>query len=300
MNILVTGGTGFIGKALVQQLIGLGATCYIVTRSPKKSIDPSIHYITWEAIKNLSFTTSIDAIYNLAGESINNRWTKKNKEKIVQSRLESTQTLISWLQRQAQAPLVFINASAVGYYGTSTTNPFSEDSISTSEDFLASTVKKWEECASLAATTGIRTVYARFGIVLDRFGGALPKMLLPYKLLIGGPLGHGNQWMSWIHLDDAVKLLILALKDNTISGPLNIVAPYPVTMDEFSDILSKVMRKSNIFRVPSFVLKLFLGEMSLLVIEGQKVIPKIANEKNFEYNYPTLIEALDQIIPRYS
>jgi uncharacterized protein (TIGR01777 family) len=300
MNILVTGGTGFIGTALVQQLISLGATCFIVTRSPKKSIDSSIHYITWESIRNLSFTTPIDAIYNLAGESINSRWTDKRKEKIVQSRLESTHTLISWLQRQAQAPSVFINASAIGYYGTSTSTHFSEDSISSSDDFLASTVKKWEECSSLATAFDIRIVYARFGIVLDRSGGALPKMLLPYKLFIGGPLGHGNQWMSWIHLDDAVNLLILALQDNSINGPLNIVAPNPVTMDEFSSILSKVMHKSNIFRVPSFVLKLLLGEMSLLVLEGQKVTSKIANDKNFHFQYPTLIEALDKILPHYS
>jgi uncharacterized protein (TIGR01777 family) len=217
---------------------------------------------------------------------------EKTKDKILQSRIQSTSKLITWLERQAQRPNLFINASAIGYYGTSESNTFTEHDKPTPTDFLAETVSTWEHIAKKAEELGIRTVLARFGIVLGLEGGALPKMILPYKLFIGGPIGNGSQWMSWIHVKDVIGLLLYSIENKEIHGPMNVVSPNPVTMKEFSQVLSTCLHRPNLLKVPEFALQILLGEMSMLILEGQKVLPTIALQTNYNFQFPSLKDAL--------
>ncbi|GGI17159.1 TIGR01777 family oxidoreductase [Gottfriedia solisilvae] len=294
MNILLTGGTGFIGSLLVKELIRKEYHCYVVTRSHTDSQIPQVTFITWEQLTSNSFDEPIDVVINLAGESINSgRWTNSVKDKILQSRIQSTSKLITWLERQAHRPNLLINASAIGFYGTSETKTFTENDKPKSTDFLATTVRTWENVATKAEELGIRTVLARFGIVLGLEGGALPKMILPYKLFIGGPIGSGSQWMSWIHLKDVVGLIVHSIENKEIHGPMNFVSPTPVTMKEFSKILSKSLKRPNLLKVPEFVLQMLLGEMSMLILEGQKVSPTVAIQTNYNFQFTSLKDALD-------
>jgi len=294
MNILLTGGTGFIGSLLVKELIRKEYHCYVVTRSHTDSQIPQVTFITWEQLTSNSFDEPINVVINLAGESINSgRWTNSVKDKILQSRIQSTSKLITWLERQAHRPNLLINASAIGFYGTSETKTFTENDKPKSTDFLATTVRTWENVATKAEELGIRTVLARFGIVLGIEGGALPKMILPYKLFIGGPIGSGSQWMSWIHLKDVVGLIVHSIENKEIHGPMNFVSPTPVTMKEFSEILSKSLNRPNLLKVPEFALQMLLGEMSMLILEGQKVSPTVAIQTNYNFQFTSLKDALD-------
>jgi len=294
MKILLTGGTGFIGSQLVNELTKNNFHCFIVTRTNMESAHPLVSYIKWDSLVSNSFQQTIDVIINLAGESINSgRWTNKIKNKILQSRIESTNNLITWLERQAHRPNLFINASAIGFYGTSTSLTFNEHDKPMSKDFLATTVYDWEQAAQKAERLGIRTVLARFGLVLDLNGGALPKMILPYKYYIGGPIGSGTQWISWIHQQDVVGIILHIINDNEIKGPINVVSPNPVTMNEFSKLLSSSLGRPNYIKVPGFMLNILLGEMSMLILKGQKVLPTVALQTNYNFQFPSLEEALD-------
>ncbi|MFD3448101.1 TIGR01777 family oxidoreductase [Microbacteriaceae bacterium 4G12] len=297
MRIAISGGTGFIGRALSAYLASNGHTVYILSRSNHAATEANIHYIQWKAEDESFPLTSIDAFINLAGESINSgRWTKERKERILTSRIYITKGNIRQLTALPKPPKVFINASAIGYYGTSLTETFTERHLRHGDDFLATTVVAWEQEAAKAEEFGIRTVYTRFGIVLGKDGGALPKMLLPYQLFIGGTVGSGKQWMSWVHLDDVVKMITFALETEAIQGPLNITAPHPITMKEFSQVIAKVMKKPHWIPVPSFALKLLLGEMSTLILDGQKVLPEKALHNGYVYSYANLEEALMNIL----
>lgn len=294
MKVLLTGGTGFIGALLVKELVRKKYHCYVVTRNHIKEQVPQVTYISWELLTSNSFNESIDVVINLAGESINSgRWTNDTKDKILQSRIQSTTKLITWMERQAHRPKLLINASAIGVYGTSETKTFTENDKPTTTDFLATTVRSWENIAIKAETLGIRTVFARFGIVLGLKGGALPKMILPYKLFIGGPIGSGSQWMSWIHQNDVVGLIIHSIENEEIHGPINVVSPNPVTMKEFSKVLSNSLHRPNLLKVPEFALQILLGEMSMLVLEGQKVLPTIALQTHYNFQFTSLKAALD-------
>jgi uncharacterized protein len=297
MKILLTGGSGFIGSQLANAFTRKEYHCYIVTRNISVSTNQFITYISWDQLITNSFQESIDVVINLAGESINSgRWTKQLKDKILQSRLETTNILISWFERQAHRPNLFINASAIGYYGTSKSVAFNEHDKPISTDFLASTVMNWEDVAKKAEDLGIRTVLARFGLVLGLSGGALPKMILPYKLYIGGPIGKGSQWISWIHEKDVVGLIFHVIENTGIHGPINLVSPNPVRMEEFSQILSSVLHRPNSLNVPEITLQILLGEMSMLILEGQKVMPTVAIQTNYNFQYPSLKEALTLIL----
>ncbi|EJQ55032.1 TIGR01777 family protein [Bacillus cereus BAG6X1-2] len=297
VKIAISGGSGFIGKYLSSFFIQKGYTVYILTRKKTAETSPTnLQYVQWTPDLQTFPLSSIDVVINLAGESINSRWTKKQKETILNSRIQTTRGLIKQLQALATKPHTFINASAIGYYGTSETESFTEQQEIPGNDFLAETVFLWEQEASKARSLGIRTIYSRFGVVLGADGGALPKMLLPYQLYIGGTIGSGNQWLSWIHIDDVVRMIDFIIHKEEIDGPLNITAPLPIRMKEFGETIATIMRKPHWLPVPSFMLHALFGEMSILVLEGQHVLPIKAIEHGYQYTFPTVNHALRNIL----
>lgn len=295
MKIAITGGTGLVGKALSDELIREGHEVFILTRkSVQTGQNPK--YVQWlnpgdQPEKELQ---GIDALVNLAGASINNRWTKEYKRKIVDSRLQAASEVKRIMEELNPHPAVLVNASAVGYYGTSLNEVFTEQDDA-GNDFLAATVTSWEAAANSSKDVGVRVVLARFGVILDKDAGALPRMVLPYRFFSGGKIGTGSQWLSWIHLKDVVRGIVFVIENDQIDGPVNFTAPSPLNMDEFGRTLSRVMKRPHWLPVPSFALKIALGEMSKLVLEGQRVNPEKLLTAGFTFKYPDLESALNEI-----
>ncbi|GKU85242.1 TIGR01777 family oxidoreductase [Niallia sp. NCCP-28] len=297
MNFLIAGGTGLIGQKLIQRLIEENHHIFCLTRSLKnKTNTNNLTFIQWmhdgkqpcEELKG----KKIDIIINLAGKSLNSgRWTENRKKQIVESRIKATMSILTIIKNLTHKPILFLNASAIGIYGTSETKTFKETD-SPANDFLASTVAKWEECAKKAAAYSIRTVYCRFGVVLSNKGGALPKLMLPYQLFFGGKIGRGTQWISWIHIEDCIKAMLFIIDHSTIQGPVNFTAPQPVTMKQMGEIISKQLHRPNWLPIPSLFLKTLLGEMSILITEGQYVESKVLTQNNFPYTFPSLQKAI--------
>ncbi|WP_307728855.1 TIGR01777 family oxidoreductase [Alkalicoccobacillus plakortidis] len=250
MKIAITGGSGFIGQKLTAQLTSAGHDVLILTRSleGKKQTD-NVSYVKWMSDDSSPEVEleGIDGIVNLAGESIMGRWTEKKKQRILSSRIKATQAVLSIIKKLKQKPKVLLNASAIGYYGVSETIDFVEGSEPVETNFLSEVTDRWETEAAKAKDFGLRVVFGRIGIVLDKQEGALPKMVLPYKLYAGGTLGTGKQWMSWIHIHDLASLYQFALENEHISGPLNITAPNPMQMIEFGKTISQVIGKPHWF-----------------------------------------------------
>lgn len=299
MKIAIAGGTGFVGRTLVNDLSKYEHEIVILTRRAMKTSEKAnIRYTQWltddaNPVMDLQDT---DIFINLAGESINSgRWTEERKSKILSSRIEAVDAVLDIINQLDWKPQALINASAIGIYGTSYNEVFTEKSEKLGTDFLAETVVKWEQEASKAASLGVRTVFCRFGIILENGAGALPKMLLPYKLFVGGNIGSGKQWMSWIHLEDVVKGIIFAIENEQIHGPVNFTAPHPEMMSDFGKTLAEVLGRPHWLPVPSFALRLLLGEMSTLVVDGQKVLPKKLLDHGFQFKYPELKLALKNI-----
>ncbi|MED2753947.1 TIGR01777 family oxidoreductase [Bacillus thuringiensis] len=297
MKIAISGGTGFIGKYLSTFFVQKGYTVYILTRKKTtETSDPKLQYVQWTPDLQTFPLSSIDVVINLAGESINSRWTKKQKKAILNSRIQTTKGLIKQLQALHKKPHTFINASAIGYYGTSEVESFTEQQETPGNDFLAETVFLWEQEAAKACSLGIRTIYTRFCVVLGADGGALPKMLLPYQFYIGGTIGSGKQWLSWIHIDDVVRMMDFIIHKKEIDGPLNMTAPTPIRMKEFGKTIAAATRKPHWLPVPSFMLHALLGEMSILVLEGQHVLPSKAIKHGYQYTFPAIDHALQNIL----
>ncbi|GGA89248.1 TIGR01777 family oxidoreductase [Ornithinibacillus halotolerans] len=296
MNILISGGTGFVGSKLVEQLSSLGHHSYILTRTPNTfSNTKRTFYISYSNTMDLP---PIDVVINLAGESLYGYWTKTKKEKIKSSRIESTKFLVELMSKMKKKPEVFISGSAVGYYGTSDEKIFTENTVEPGNDFLADVVVEWENTAKEAEKLDIRTVFARFGVILGMDGGALPLMALPTKLYFGGRIGNGNQWTSWVHIQDAVDLIIYVINKKSIQGALNVTAPNPLRNQEFNQILSKSLKRPYWFPTPGAIIRIATGEMSQLVLKGQYVLPKKALNEGFQFTYPTLELALHQCFQR--
>ena len=297
MNIAITGGTGFIGKNVAELLVAEGHHVYILTRSPQKHQGTDhIHYIGWlsDQLKPEQALVDCDAIINLAGESLFGYWTTEKKERIISSRIKVTNCVIDLIKAMKKKPEVLINASAVGYYGTSTTEIFTEDTIENGNDFLAKVTEQWEDTAKQASDLGVRVVYARLGIVLGN-EGTLPLIALPYKLFAGGKLGSGEQWISWVHIKDVAHIILFAIENFMINGPLNITAQKPVQQKVFSNYLAKTLRRPNWLPVPTFFLRTLLGEMSILIAKGQAVLPKKVEAHGYRHYYPEIEQALKAV-----
>ena len=302
MRLLLLGCTGFVGKELLTTLLEEGHNISVVSR---KSIDrlnlktnlSDLNFIktdlskeqNWKDENLINVLKDSDGIINLIGEPIaDKKWTKLQKQKIEDSRINTTRFLMKTLKKYKINPKVLINGSAIGYYGTSLSEEFNENS-SSGNDFLAKLCKKWEGVASEKPFFS-RLVIFRIGIVLESEGGALAKMLPIFKIGLGGPIGDGMQWMSWIHRSDLCALITQALVDKKFSGVYNAVAPEPVLMKDFSNTLGKCLNRPNLLPVPGSILKLLLGDGATLVLEGQKVISKKLNF--YKFKYPLLEKAI--------
>jgi uncharacterized protein len=295
-KIIVAGGTGLLGTALVGALQDDRHMVVVLTRRPTRDNE-----VRWspQYAEGL-WTSALDnahAVINLAGASIaGGRWTTARKAAIRDSRMQATGALVKAIVASGQPPPIFISSSAVGYYGSRGDEPVTETTAPGS-DFLAHVCRDWEAAASQLSPAA-RVVLLRSGVVLARHGGALPQMALPFKLFAGGPAGSGRQFMSWIHLHDWVATVKWALASQHIAGPLNVTAPEPVTNEDFSRSLGRVLGRPAWLKAPSFALRLMLGEMAdALILGGQRVLPAVAQQHGFAFQYPTLESALRQIYP---
>ncbi|PKR76952.1 TIGR01777 family protein [Halalkalibacillus sediminis] len=298
MKIAISGGTGFVGGKLVKHFKQQGDEIYILTRNPNKHENTEqVKYVEWLTPQSHPemVVDHVDVGINLAGESLNGRWTEERKKRILDSRINATREFVRIMGSLEKKPSVFINASAVGYYGNSQEISFTEKTIIPGNDFLAEVCSLWEKEADEARELGIRTVKTRFGLILDGNYGALPKIALPYKMMAGGPLGNGEQWMSWVHIDDVVHMIDYAIRNEDIEGPVNITAPNPKRNKDFGDTLSDVLNRPHWIPAPSLAIKGVLGEMSDLLLKGQYVYPKKLEDHGYGFQYPSLRSALQNI-----
>ena len=294
MRVVVTGGTGFLGRALVASLLGKRHEVVVVTRDPARAKSPAgARPVAWSGLAEA--VDGAGAVVNLAGETIAQRWTPAAKARIVGSRAEAAAKVGEAIRAAKAKPAVLVNASAVGFYGDRGNEELTEAS-GPGTGFLAETTVAWEEAARRAAPAGVRLVLLRTGIVLGEEGGALSKMLLPFRLGLGGPLGSGKQWMPWIHRDDLVSLLAATLEDSRYQGPVNAVAPAPVTMGEFAATLGKVLRRPAFAPAPAFAIRAAMGEMASLVLDGQRVVPATASALGFRFGFESLEPALRDLL----
>ena len=296
MKILISGASGLIGSALKTALSARGDRVLSLTRRNARNDSE----ITWDPSSNTldpARLTNIDGVIHLAGENIaSRRWTSAQKARIRDSRVQGTALLAQTLATISPPPKVFISASAIGYYGNRDDEILTEDSQPGS-GFLPDVSIAWENAAKPAAAAGIRTVHPRIGIVLSPEGGALGKMLLPFKLGLGGIIGSGNQYMSWITLDDLVSLFLFAIDDESISGAINAVSPTPVTNREFTKTLGRVLSRPTIFPLPAFAAKLALGEMAdALLLASTRVTSSRLENTNFSFAHPHLEPALRHLL----
>jgi uncharacterized protein (TIGR01777 family) len=301
MRLVVTGATGFIGTPLCARLLEQGHTLTLLTRgSPRDPGGATKRWLHWTPGILGEWGTALDGadgVINLAGEPIAaKKWTQLQRHRIETSRVDGTNSLVQAIARAAVKPKFLISASAVGYYGPRGDETVTEETPP-GDDFLSFVCRKWEEEAKKAEQFGLRVVCLRTGIVLGTGGGALTKMVEPFKFFVGGPLGSGQQWMSWIHLEDHIRLILALIENTQASGPVNATAPNPRRNKEFCQILGKVMHRPCWAPVPGFALKLVLGDMADMLLTGQRVIPAAAQKLGFQFRYPTLEEALQASIP---
>jgi uncharacterized protein len=302
MKILITGSTGLVGSALCQDLVRAGHTvCRLIrpgTSAAAARNAPGFDVNWIPATGELGgAAVGADAVVNLAGAPIaDRRWTPQRKELLRTSRIDSLRALVAALAKMSARPRVLVSASATGYYGNRGDETLTEASAP-GNDFLSVTAKDWEAEAIKAEALGIRVVRARFGVILSKDGGALPQMMRPFKFGVGGKLGSGKQWLSWITLEDAVGILRLALENANLTGPINIVSPQPVTNAEFTKTLAAAIHRPALFPAPAFALRLILGEMAdALLLSSQRAFPAQLQKLNYQFQHPDLLSALSNAL----
>lgn len=299
-RFLITGGSGFIGSRLIPQLLAAGNEITLLSRNPIKTaqkFNQAVHVIN--QLDELNDNAEFDIVINLAGQGIaDNRWTDIVKQQLRDSRLKLTQSLVSYLKQLVKKPECIISGSAIGYYGVLGDEIVDESFHQDNEhNFSQKLCMDWEQEASLSENLGIRTCYLRTGIVLGPNGGALGKMLFPFKMGLGGPIGDGHQWMSWIHIDDLIGIMLFIMQNKNIRGPINGTAPNPVTNKEFSTKLGKALNRPAFLPLPSFAVRLLMGQMGEeLLSSGQRVIPKKITDAGYVFQFKDLESALSDVI----
>ena len=296
MNILMTGGTGFIGQAFINYHPEHHFT--VLTRSAirtnKKALQNSISYIN--TLNELETLNEFDAIINLAGEPIaDKRWTRRQKERICQSRWRITEDLIYLIEKSETPPKVFLSGSAIGYYGADSSTPFTESSEPYLNDFSHLVCQKWESITQ-PVQNKTRVAHLRTGVVLGKQGGALKKMLPVFKMGLGGRIGSGHQFMSWIHIEDVIRIIDFLLFCDNATGPFNLTAPEPVDNTTFTETLAQTLKRPAVFPVPAFILKKLMGESAHLLLASQRIIPEKLSTSGFEFKFPGLQQALNDIL----
>ncbi len=297
MNILITGGTGFIGTALCAVLLNSGHHLTVFSRRPEQV--PELCGQPVLAVRRLHDLTTedqFDAIVNLAGEGIADaRWTAARKKKLLDSRIATTEQLVAYIQRARNKPKVLISGSAVGFYGNQDDTLLDENSPP-HDDFAHRLCAQWEQAAKLAEASGVRVCIIRTGLVIGANGGFLKRMLPAFRIGLGGVLGSGRQWMSWIHRQDLLAIITLLLNDENLQGVFNGTAPTPVTNSEFTRCLARLLHRPALLPVPAPVLKIMLGEMSELLLGGQRAVPRRLLEMSFPFRFATLESALRDVL----
>lgn len=298
MRVLVAGGTGYIGRRLVSELLDAGHEVCVLTRSQAKAqklLDASCRIVEWDLNPESTWAEEIasaDALVNLSGENLaSGRWSEKRQRLFLQSRIDSTRALVEAVRNARQRPKVLINSSAIGFYPAFDEKKITEETPP-GKHFLASLCTQWESEALKIKQFHVRVVLLRIGLVIGPDSGLLKKMLPPFRLGLGGPLGSGRQWMSWIHVDDVVGLILLALQDAHIEGPINATAPGAVRNREFTATLAHVLHRPAFFRVPAFALKLALGEQGNAALMSQRVLPEKALYHGYNFRYTDIGTAL--------
>lgn len=296
MRILITGGTGLIGRHLVASLLKCDSQITVITRFPDRASQQLGSQVTLlPDLSLLAHLDDFDAVINLAGEPIvNKRWTARQKESLCQSRWHTTEQLVALFHASRCPPEVLISGSAIGYYGDMGDSIITENTPS-HEEFTHRLCQQWEDIAMGAQTAMTRVCLLRTGVVLAADGGALSKMLPPFRFGLGGPLGNGRQYLAWIHIDDMVKGIIWLL-NHPLSGPVNMVAPHPVTYTQFARALGKVLNRPARLSVPGFMVKILMGESSVLVLGGQRAYPKQLEASGFPFRWQHVETALDNLL----
>lgn len=306
MRIIVTGGTGMIGRPLADDLAADGHDVIILTRSPGRAsgLPANVRAAGWDARSGDGWAGLIDsstAIVNLAAENIGgerflpDRWTADKRQRIRQSRIDAGRAVVDAVRRAGQKPQVVIQASATGYYGWHESGRITENHPS-GDDFLASVVRDWEASTAPVEDEGVRRAIIRTGVVLTPDGGPVRRLLVPYRLFVGGPIGGGKQWWSWIHPEDVVRGIRFLIERVDAHGPFNLVAPEPVTNDEFGKTLGRVLGRPHFFPLPAVALRLPLGEVADIVLKGQPVVPQHLLDMGFDYCFPLLEDALRDLL----
>ncbi len=300
LKVFMTGGTGFVGIQLTSRLIQDGHQVTILTRALKgvRMASPGISYLEGDPTRKGPWQEAIknhDAAINLAGASIFSKWTEENKKAIRESRVSTTRNLVEGIPTHPEGSFTLISTSAVGYYGFQGDEELNEDSLPGS-DFLARIAVEWEAEALKAMDKGARVVITRFGIVLGEKGGALSQMIPLFRKYIGGSIGSGKQWFSWVHIKDLAEAFTFLLRHPQISGPVNVCSPNPVRNRDLAKALGKTLHKPSFIPAPAFMVKLVLGEFGSVILEGQRVIPRKLLESGFIFQYPDIEKALKSIL----
>lgn len=301
MRVIVTGATGFIGGALVRALLGRGDTVVALTRSvekARKKLPPGVEAVAWDARNEGSWMdvfNGADAVVNLAGEpAFTKPWTKRQKQRIRQSRIDVTNAVVNAISKASPRPGVLVNASGMDFYGSQGATVLTEDSPP-GATFLAVATREWEAAARKAEEYGVRVVLMRHSLVLGRQGGILPLASLPFRFFVGGVVG-GKQWVSWIHIDDEVGLILYALTHDDLRGPVNAGAPNPVPMSVFLHEIGRTLHRPVWAPVPTGVLRTVLGEQANVILGSIRLQPKAAQESGYHFQYPELSDALHEAL----
>jgi uncharacterized protein (TIGR01777 family) len=297
VNITISGASGLIGRRLIKMLAADGHQLHVLSRHAGTNLPAGVRLSAWDPVRGEPPAESLngaDAVIHLAGEPVAQRWNAQVKQKIAASRVDGTRNLVNALGKLSKRPQTLVCASAIGYYGSRGDEVLTETSAPGS-DFLADVCAKWEQAAREAESLGLRVASVRTGIVLDARGGALARMLPPFRMGAGGPLASGRQWMSWIHIADLAALFRHALL-NQVSGPMNGVAPNPVTNADFTRSLASAVRRPAFFPMPALALKLMFGEMSEVLLASQRVLPKAAEAAGFHFQFTDLGAALADLL----